>query len=342
MTASIVVIGGLIVLGIESAIGSAGLQKLHLAPRNAGILFTALVVLTALGSVTTPALVSQGAWRGLIITDLFGSVVRVALLPPLASLGVSGLLIAYTGGTAAGLVAAWLWMWKVAPPVGRRGVRLGEWWPDVAERLRSYYRYAGMSYVTAVVSVIPVASVPLIVGATLGARDLAWFGMAANVAALLTVIPSTVSQAYLVETNKRATEATRGAFGALKVIYALLVPAAIAIALVGPLVLSALGKGYEAHGVPIARVLAVNALVVALCYVIEASLAGTGRMRAYVTLNVFNAAFVVGVVLLAAHGGLIAVCLGLMAGNAGTIVFGASILLWQRQVRGKIVAADAV
>jgi O-antigen/teichoic acid export membrane protein len=340
MTVSIVLIGGGIVVGIESALGRSTLQTLHLAPANAGLLFTALVVLTALGSVTTPALVSQGAWRGLIVTDLFGSIVRVAMLPLLVSLGVSGLLIAYTGGTAAGLVAAWLWMWKAAPAIGRRPVRVREWWPDVTSRLRSYYRYAGMSYVTAIVSVAPVACVPLIVGATLGSRELAWYGMAASVGALLTVIPSAVSQAYLVHTNKDETSAGRGALSALKVIYALLIPAAIVVCLAAPLVLAALGKGYAAHGVSVARLLALNAFVVTLCYVIEASLAGTGRMRAYVGLNVFNAMFVIAMVLLVAHGGLISVVLGLMIGNAGTVTLGTVMLVRHRQHSQKAVASN--
>jgi O-antigen/teichoic acid export membrane protein len=340
MTVSIILIGGGIVVGIESALGKSTLQALHLAPANAGLLFTALVVLTALGSVTTPALVSQGAWRGLIITDLFGSIVRVAMLPPLISLGVSGLLIAYTGGTAAGLVAAWVWMWKTAPAIGRRPVRVGEWWPDLSSRLRSYYRYAGMSYVTAIVSVAPIACVPLIVGATLGSRQLAWYGMAASVGALLTVIPSTVSQAYLVNTNKDEASAGRGALSALKVIYALLIPAALVVCLAAPLVLAALGKGYAAHGVSVARVLVLNAFLVTLCYVIEASLAGTGRMRAYVGLNVFNALFVIGMVLLVAHGGLISVVLGLMIGNAGTVTLGTILLVWHRQQSQKAVASN--
>jgi O-antigen/teichoic acid export membrane protein len=286
---SITALGGTLSVIVLLGLGSRLPASLDLHQHgHSAVLFTVLVIVTALSAAIDAALVAVRATQAVLWSNLAGSIARIAGLFLLTSLRSSGLIIAYSAGL---LLATAL----TVPPLVvklRGGIRLG----DAFTLFREYLAGSIRNYVATVLGILPSTVVVLEVLARLGASRTAAFATASLVAGFLSVIPSTTSQVLFAEASRKG--ATMGAQlrKALRAIYALLIPGILVMAAGAPLIMRVFGASYAAQGSDCLRIMALGSLFIGGTYLVDSMLIARDRTGAYLFMNGANAALVLGCV----------------------------------------------
>jgi O-antigen/teichoic acid export membrane protein len=289
-----------------------------IVPDAGGWLLAALVVLTAAGTVTDAALITSRSTGVLLVKNLVASIAKVAVLIPLSALGSTGLVLAYGVGVALSAVLGLETLWRRLGPARSPA-------PPVA-LLRRYARFSGGSYIGTVFGIMPLACVPIVVLAVSGAREAAWWAVAAMLVSFLNFIPSTASQVLFAEASREPGRLREQAVKALRGIYALLVPGMLVMIAAAPLVLTAFGPEYRDHATDVLRVLAAGTIFTGATYVVDSILVARDRVRAYVVMNVVNAVLVLLAVALLLPHGLAAGALGWAAAQGVSLALGGVVL----------------
>jgi O-antigen/teichoic acid export membrane protein len=287
--AAITALGGTLSVIVLLGLGSKLPASLDLRQHGgAVILFTVLVVVTALSGVIDAALVAVRATQTVLWSNLAGAVVRIAGLFLLTSLRSSGLIIAY----GAGLILATLL--AVPPLLARLGgaAHLG----DAFALFREYLAGSIRNYIATVLGMLPSTVVVLEVLARLGAARTAPFATASLVAGFLAVIPSTASQVLFAEASRKGVTMGSQLRKALRAIYGLLVPGILVFVAAAPLIMRVFGASYAAQGSNCLRILALSSLFTGGTYLVDSMLIARDRTGAYLFMNGVNAALILGCV----------------------------------------------
>ncbi len=177
--------------------------------------------------------------------------------------------------------------------------------------------YAASNYLGGMFGVLPVTVVPIIVLSVLGPAPAAYFFMPIMIAALLSLICNSISQALISECSQTDDRAEyRRLFGkALRHQYQLLLPLVLILLLLAWPILRIYGPAYAREGFVPLLILIISGLFVGLNWLGDTWLNINKRSRDYFLMNAFNALAVVGFVLLFVSHGLTAVALGWFCGQ---------------------------
>ncbi len=284
-----------------------------------------LGVLTA-ANVVDSTFVAARATHLMFVKNGAGSIAKLAALPILVTLGTTGLLGAYVAGVLTTAAFSLLLVRRRIPWRGRS-------WPDLA-LLRQSARFSLSNYAGTLFGVLPTTVVPLLVLSVLGSRQAAYFTVVFLIATFLNFIPSSTSQSLFAEIAHDSDAATALLVGALRSIYALLVPAAGAVVLGAPWILRVFGTEYARAGGASLRVLGVACLVAAGNYVVDTALMATGRMNSYIVVNAFNSLCVVGLCAAVVTHGLLPVAVAWLVAQTLSLVVAAVVLLGRYERHG--------
>jgi O-antigen/teichoic acid export membrane protein len=276
---------------------------LHLQQRGTtALLITTLVVFTAISGVLDAGLVAIRASYAVLITNMLGSIVKVAALFVLTSFRSSGLLISYGLGLVLATVLSGV---ALARQIGGKGVRFRSF-----RALRHYLSMSSGNYPAAIMGILPSSVVPLEVLAVLGATATAHFAVAFLIAGFLNVIPSTVAQVLFAEASRQGATLGRQLRKALRGVYGLLLPAVVIVVAAAPLVLRLFGTAYAEGATGCLRVLALSTFLTGGTYLVDSLLIARDRTAAYVFMNGANAALVLACVAILLPRGLAAAAAG--------------------------------
>jgi O-antigen/teichoic acid export membrane protein len=291
---------------------------------NARLVVLLLIIVSALSGLVDATLVASQAVRPLIVKNVLGGVVRVALLVPLADAGVTGLLIAYTAGAVLAALVAWRSM--LAAYVQTVG-----WWRPAPALARPFLGFSAGNYVGTVVGILPATAVPLIVLGADGPTAAAHFGMAFLLVGFLNFLPSSIAQAYFAQASRPGNDPENDLRRAIRTSYAVMLPACAVFVLAAPLVLRIFGPGYAEASTGPMRVLTIAGLATALTYLVDSALNVQHRPLAYGAMNAVNAVLVVGGVAFAVGSGLTAVAVAWLVAQALSALIGVVVLRHPRR-----------
>jgi O-antigen/teichoic acid export membrane protein len=323
--AALVGLGGIVCLGVIVGLGPhlPGSLRLH-GDAGRSALVVVLVVLAAASGATDGALVSLRALRPLLLSNLAGSLVKVALLVPLTGLSTTGLLLATAAGSLVASAMSGLAAWRRLPAASplRGGLSL----------LRRYASFSVGNYAGTVFGILPMTAVPLLVLAQRGPREAAWFAVAFLVAGFLNFIPSTAAQVLFAEASRDGGPLRPHVAKALRAVFGLLVPALAVLLVAAPLVLDLFGSAYSHGAASALRVLGLGALFTGGTYLVDAVLAARDRVGGYVLMNVANAGLVMAAVAVGLPHGLTAGAAGWAVAQALSLALGLVVLVVLRSV----------
>jgi O-antigen/teichoic acid export membrane protein len=311
---AITALGGVLSTIVVLGLGPYLPASLHLQQHGgAVILFTVLVIVSALNGAISAGLVAVRATQAVLWTNLTGAVTRIAGLFLLTSLRSSGLVTAYSLGLILSTVLS-------MPPLVAKvasGGHLGAAFTLFREYLAGTIR----NYIATVLGILPSTVVPLEVLAERGAAQTAAFAAAFLMAGFLNVIPSTTSQVLFAEASRTGITMAGQLRKAIRAIYSLLVPALAILVVAAPLLMRIFGASYAAQATSCLRILALATLLTGGTYLVDSMLIARDRTGAYLFMNGANAALVLGCVGVALRHGLTG------AAEGWAIAQGASLLL---------------
>ena len=283
------------------------------------LLVTALVVVSAVGSVINAGLIATRASHLLLIANVAGGVVKVVAIVALTAFRSSGILIAFSLGLVIGTAVGCLALFRRVPGTGLT--------PHSFAVLRRHATITIGNYFATVMGNLPSALVPLVILAIGGPVETAHFGIAASVVALLTIIPSTISGVLFAEGSRPGANLGQQCRKALRGTYAVMLPALVIVIVAGPFALRVFGSTYAtAADVRCLRVLALSCLPMGGAYMVDSLLIARDRIAAYVFMNGANAALVLGCVGALVSRGLTAAAAGWTLGQLLSFVLALAVL----------------
>ena len=278
------------------------------------VLFLAVICGNTLGVVLDSIIIALRKSKLVLYKAMLGAIPRLGLPLLLAGMSIMGILLPHIAMLLVGLLygSYALFMLKTS----KLSINFSELW--------RHRKFALSNYAGGIFGVLPTTLLPLIILHVLGPEKSAYFYMPMQLAVFLGVIASSTSQAMLSEAaHEESSDATyRHIQNGFKHLYSLLIPAAMALALLGPFILEAYGPDYAQEGTVLLQFFCAASLFVAFNWVGDTWLNIQKRNKAFLAMNGINATLVISLCLLAAEHGLAAVGSGWLAAQA------LSALIW--------------
>jgi O-antigen/teichoic acid export membrane protein len=267
-------------------------------------IFTAMV---SVNLFTDSVFIAKRATQYNIIVDGFiqGG---VKLVLPVLFLGIGsyGIFVAYGSAAAIAVIASLGFMYHALHFRARR--------PRVSA-LRSALRFSAASYVSSILNLAPIMVLPILVLNQLGAAQAAYYFIAFQIANLLNAVSYAIGESLFAEGSQPDADFHGILRRSARMLLLIQAPAAIAVALASPFILSAFGPGYRHNGATVLTVLALGSLAVAANTWSSFLLKVTRQMPPLIWSNVVYVIVVVGIAATWAHSGLAAVGLAWDIGN---------------------------
>jgi len=240
--------GAIYVLGI----GVFSPQLSFLSDPSYAGLYVLFLCASSTASITSSAFLALREGKYYLLQSLLmGS--RLIFLLPLAAYGLLGLYSSY--GIAYMLVALSLLLL-----IASKGIKPG----IGADRafLRKTWKYSAGNYLAGLLSGAPALILPLMILSILGAEQAAYYYIAYAIAGILYMIPSAVSTSLFVEGSHGAA-LKKTVLKSIKTIYAILIPATLVLYFGGGVLLSAIGKDYDAGALELMKAFALAGIFMA-------------------------------------------------------------------------------
>lgn len=301
------VLGGLLALSMVGHL----VPKLGFVSSSIGfeVLLVALVVSTAVTALLDGTLVSFRKGELVLTKAIITSLPRLLLPFLVVAAGVRGMTSVYVLTLVIGVGYNLVTIFNKL--LAKENLR-----PTLAA-VTEHKAYAASNYFGGMFGVLPITVVPIIVLSVLGSAEAAYFYMPLMIAALISLICNSISQALISECSQTDDVQEHRAFfkKALRHQYRILIPLVGLLMLVGWPVLSIYGSTYAANGFGPLVILLISGLLVGLNWLGDTWLNIKKRSRDYFLMNAFNSVVTVGFVYLFASHGLVAVAVGWFCGQ---------------------------
>jgi O-antigen/teichoic acid export membrane protein len=316
-------VGGVFVVG-----GPALIPRYHFLSDN-GLLAAAFVVglaAFAIFSLQDSVLIALGRATWLPVENGLFALAKVAVLPiALVALGKSGhgVLVAWVIPLFATVaIINWLLVRRVLPrlerPTPERGRGVG--------RGSGLATFVSLDLVGTILGQLSGAAIPLIVVASLGASENAYFFLPYTLVTTLDLVFLGLSTAITAEASRDESRLRELVGQAARYLAALQLPAVIAIVVFAPLVLKVFGPAYARHGVTLIRLLAAASVFRSLLWVFLSTARVQRRGWALLAVEAVTAALLVGLMIaVSKHAGVDGIALVWLAVHAG---MAALVLPW--------------
>ncbi len=173
------------------------------------------------------------------------------------------------------------------------------------EVLKEVFHYSSGNYVASLLNTAPTIVLPIIVLDTLGAAPAGYYYLAFMMANVLYAVSYAVAQSLFAEGSTNEEELRRLVRRAARFTMLLIIPAAIGLVILGPILLDFFGKTYSAHATHLLYVLAVAGPImggVGICSIIMRI---TKQTKSLMSINTAYVIATCGSGLLLIHKGLV-------------------------------------
>lgn len=278
--------------------------------------FVFFTTVTSLNVLTNAVFLAFKQAHYIFIINTLFSVCKVALALLLASGSAVTIFVIAGAAQAIGLTLSIAWMvrkfdYKFSPRLH-------------VDTLRVVKKFSFSVYTSSLFNLLPPTLLPLIIVYFLGPKDSAYYYMAFTIANALYTIAYASMQSVFAEGSHDPAALHSHIVKAAKLIVALLVPAAIATALLSNVALSVFGREYAANAGPLLQLFALGALPVAVYGAIGAIFKVTKNLRGVVVMNASYALTILGLsYLLVPSLGLAAIGWSWVIGNIAACCVGA-------------------
>jgi O-antigen/teichoic acid export membrane protein len=154
----------------------------------------------------------------------------------------------------------------------------------------------------------------------------------------LNFIPSTTAQVLFAEVGREPEALRHHLKRSLQGVYVVLLPCLVVILIAGPLLLSVFGPDYREGASTAIRLLALSSVFTGGTYLVDALLAASDFVKAYILMNIVNAVFVIAGVASVVDRGLNWAAGAWSAAQAASLVFGVVMLVILRGHRRRTAA----
>ena len=256
-------------LGIWSPrIGFVGSQPVFLAA------FVCFAVASNVTSSVSAAFVACRKAKFLLVKDvIFGALKLFLPLLFLAHFHAFGIVASWGLATMAALVVSLLVLMPRVLPGYAVTLELG------ARLVRRAWGFSGLSYVVSLIGSAPRFLMPLIVINVLGPEENGFFYIAWAVSTVLFYIPGSIAQSLFAEGSYDKKLLHHNVLRSFQLSFALLVPAALLLLLLGDRLLLAFGTSYSARSLELLRILVVTGFPIAVERIYFAVLRVRGGLR---------------------------------------------------------------
>lgn len=255
------------------------------APYAAG--FVLLTVATALNLVTDSVFIAYRAAKyNLLVDGVIQGAAKLASPLALVGMGAYGMVAASGIATALAVGFSILLMVKVFDYKPRTTLSMGV--------IRRVWSYSAANYFANVLNIVPILVIPLVIIGRRGPADAAYYFVAFQIANLLYAVSHAVSQSLFAEGSYG--EMSFGGLARRSAVSqaVIMVPAAVALCVFAPVVLSLFGGGYRANGASALVVLAISAPAVAFNTWTSTLLRLSGQLGALIWSNLVYFAAICG------------------------------------------------
>jgi O-antigen/teichoic acid export membrane protein len=207
------------------------------------VTFVAGVVLTTATNLLDYACIAERAAGQTLARNAVFAVVKIPLLvlPPVADLGVRGIMVSWVGTTAATVVM----MVMLLPRLGQEYRLSGA---GLLPELRQLWGYLAGHHSINIGSFAPWWLLPVLVTSQISPVATAYFYATWRVSGLLYMIAPSFASSLAAEGAHNPGEVRRIAISSARATVALLVPGALVVAAAGWWILAAFGRDYAEHG----------------------------------------------------------------------------------------------
>ncbi len=200
------------------------------------------------------------------------------------------------------------------------------------EVVNDMFHFSAGNYVGAILGALPAAALPLLVLHSLPAENVAYFYIAFTMAGLLFAIPGAVCMSLFAEGSHFEEELGRNVRKALKLTFALLVPAMVIVFFLGGHLLLLFGVEYSSEGLILLQVFAFSSIFVALNNTFLATRRVLKRLKPIIAIPAFFAFSIIGLgYVFLEHWNLVGVAVAWTVGQAIVSVAIGLYLLGERR-----------
>lgn len=313
------------VMVVSLLLGSVGVLVLRvlvpslvdvLATPVAVIIFVACATATALNLLTDAVFVARRRTGFNALTSgITQGVVKLAVPALVVGAGAIGIFGAVGAGALAALVLSLILMRSVL-----------DLRPDVTARrtaVTQQLRYSTGTYLSSVLSLLPMLIVPLIVLEQLGAAPAGFYYVAFQIATLLLALATAVGEALFAEGSHDGTAFVELLRRSGRLLACVLLPASLVAAVLSGVILQVFGTAYREAAQPLLILFCLNAVFVGIHIWASFALKIVGDMTSLVITNVIYSTVVIALVLGLVRHGLGWVGVAWIAGTAAAAGYAA-------------------
>lgn len=232
------------------------------------------VVATTIVALLDYACIAERSAGRMLVRNVIFSTIKIPLIaiPVIVSIGAFGIVLSWVVSAAAVLIVMFMML-----PGLRRGYRLSR--AHVGDELRGLRAYLAGHHAINIGSFLPFWLLPILVTIRLTPTDTAYFYAAWRVSAIVFFVAPAIAQSLSAEGAADPSAVWDKARASVRFALALLVPACLALVVLGPLILNAFGPMYESAGLPLLLLFAASAFPDAMMNIYVGILRVEGRLK---------------------------------------------------------------
>ena len=243
--------------------------------------FTILLIFCSLNALIESIFMAFRAAANILLKNIVISTLKLLLPFALLSLGAYGIFASAASAIALGVVASMLILllkFKFRPSIAVQRSLLKE---------TSLYSFA--NYMVSFMFNMPSLVLPVIILNSLSATYVAYYYVASMIQSTLLIIPLATAQSLLAEGSYNEAALKKHVIKALRTIVAILIPATLAIILLGKILLQFFGKNYALEAFQFLQLYSFSTIFTSLLLIANAIFNIKQKIKSLVILNVLAA-----------------------------------------------------
>ena len=285
--------------------------------------FIVMVALASINSLTDSIFIAYRSAQYNLLTDgIVTSGIKLILPIFFVSLGAYGVFASSGLAFSVGMITSVLILFYKFGYVPQLKIN--------NEILRKVFHYSFTNYIANLFNIVPTLVLPIIVINHLGAASAGYFYLSFMVINLLYTISHSVSQSLFAEGSYSNDGLSKLIMHSIKILFIVMIPSAIILAIFGPEVLKFFGKAYSTGGGNVIAILAIASPAVAAYTIGNVLLRIRHFMYSVVIINILYAVIICGLAMWWIKGGLGWVAIAWTVGNIIAALLCFAVLWWKR------------
>jgi O-antigen/teichoic acid export membrane protein len=267
------------------------------------------MVVSSLGSIIESVFISFRDTKFILIKNSVFSVLKIALLFALVSLGAYGIFSSYMLASFIGFASVFIMLtikFNYSPKI-----------VFYDEVLKKIGRYSFGNYIAGFIGGLSLLLLPLMITNMINPETTAYYFMAIQIVNLLFVIPGATTNSLFAEGSNDEKKLKKRTLDSIKIISFLLIPAILITIFFGQYILLAFGKEYSAQGFTFLKIMAVSGVFVSINSVFGSVFMVKKKITQIIAVNLTGAIIILGIsyFLITAGKGLLGIGLAYITGQ---------------------------